>query len=51
MLCLDCTADSHIVKSFLGNFYELSALLNCKFKFHPSMEFNPANLPPLNSGI
>lgn len=21
-------------------------LLNCKFKFHPSVEFNPANLPP-----
>ena len=25
--------------------------LNCKFKFHPYMEFNPANLLPLNSGI
>ena len=25
--------------------------LNCIFKFHPYMEFNPANLLPINSGI
>ena len=25
--------------------------LNCRIKFHPYMEFNPANLLPLNSGI
>lgn len=39
------------IKGFEEMQKELLQGLNCKFKFHPSVEFNPANLPTGNHGI
>ena len=40
-----------VVNTFLEIFLHFFQSLSCRIKFHPHMEFNPANLLPFNSGI
>ena len=39
------------IKNFEEMQREMLRHFNCKFKFHPYMEFNLTNSPSLNSGI